>query len=133
MRTMTKGEKLAIGGAVAAVAATLGLWYYEKHKAASGPVYFGGGVIPYTLTPGVMTPVALSLSGDNQLALTPPTGVTAPANVVSTDATTVSVGTPAGATVTATAVKIGTTALSAVWTDASGTSQTSTITVTVSA
>jgi len=79
-----------------------------------------------------MTPIALSLSGDNAISFTLPTGATGGINLLSAAATIVSTsGMTMQAPATAQAVAQGSTTLQAAWTDANGQNQSSTISVTV--
>ena len=127
---MENGTKLAIGLAVLAAVAGVAIYYAEKPAPASGPVYSGGGVIPYTVSAGTMTPVGLSLTGDNQLQLTLPSGGTG-LSIASSTPTVMASASNVGNTATLKALKVGSTTLSMTWADSTGSSQNSTVVVTV--
>lgn len=130
---LTRGERYAVLGAGVAVAAVFGLWYYEKQKAAPGPIVASPSSVAVTLAPGTMPSQTLSLSLTPTLQITPADGATG-TSVSSQDATTVSIGTATAAgVIPASGLKVGSTTLEATWTDSTGTNQTANIFVTVEA
>jgi len=136
-RMVMKGSGLAGVAIGAVVGGGAGYYYGKSQQPATGgagrpnPVT-NASTLDIVLAPGTMTPIALSLSGDNAISFTLPTGATGGINLLSAAATIVSTsGMTMQAPATAQAVAQGSTTLQAAWTDANGQNQSSTISVTV--
>jgi hypothetical protein len=130
------GRMEAVGIGAAAGAAVGGIVGYIAGKPASGPVAQqtpGSGALPENLAAGAMSPVALSLSGDNQIEFSAPGSGTITGVTSSLPSVVPTIVVPASATTaTVTAAGQGTALLTINWNDGSN-PQVSTVQVTVGA
>lgn len=124
---------IGVGG----VALTLvGVGLYEHYKTPAAPTYAPGGTkgsLDYNLSSGSMAGVTLSLSGTNVATYSPPQMGGAVTSVSSDTPSVATVAMTSAQLATVTAVKAGTATITVNWTDASGSSQSSTTTITVTA
>jgi hypothetical protein len=137
-RALMKGSGLMGAGIGAVAGGAAGYFYGQSQQPAaaattSGGASSGASTLDYVLAPGTMTPIALSLSGDNAATFALPAGANGGINLLSADATIVRTsGMTMTPPATAQAVAVGSTTLQAAWTDANGQNQSSTISITVS-
>ena len=129
MATGHVGLGAAVGAGVGGVGG--GIWGAKMALAAPATP----GSISIIVTPGAMTGISTSLSANPLIVLTPPPNNGSITGVASSNVGVVTQGQMSGgaSSETVAAQSIGSATLTITWTDASGTAQTSTLPVTVTA